>query len=282
MKRLQNILPEMNTSNNTELNLWKKPRILTKASDKCMFKICDGTGLIHVEKQPVDVMEICKCREYKQQVRKIKSAGIPVDYLDKKMNDFKIEMYKNTESISLASFAKQAVTGYLDRYREFEKMGKGFYFYSQTKGSGKSLLSIIISNELIMKYDLNALYISVVDMLTEMKAKISQKNPEVGVYELIETVKKADLLVLDDLGLEKATEWSEEVLTQILDERMNYRRPTIITSNISMMALERKYPAGRIKSRIEKMTFPIRMPEESIREILSKQENDKMAEMLFN
>lgn len=161
-------------------------------------------------------------------------------------------------------------------------MGKGFYFYSQTKGSGKSLLSMIIANELIKRYELNALYISVVNMLTELKNKMNQSNSKVGVYDLIESFKKADLLILDDLGVEKATEWSEEILTQILDDRMNYRRPTIITSNVSVEGLERKYPAGRIKSRIEKLTFPLRLPEESVRETLSKQDNEKMAQMLFN
>jgi DNA replication protein DnaC len=40
--------------------------------------------------------------------------------------------------------------------------------------------------------------------------------------------------------------------------------------------LDRKYLSGRIKSRVEKMTFPIPMPEESVRSILSKQENDKV------
>lgn len=283
MKKIQTILPKMSTSNDTEPNLWKKQRILTEASDKCMFRKCDGSGLIHIEEEPgYEVMKICKCREYKQQLRKIKSAGIPTDYLDKEMDDFKIDIYKHEQSVGMASYAKQAATGYLDRYREFENMGKGFYFYSQTKGSGKSLLSIIISNELIKKYELNALYISVVNMLTEMKHRITQKNSNVGVYDLIESCKKAEMLVLDDLGVEKATEWSEEILTQILDERMNYRRPTIITSNVSVQALEKKYSAGRIKSRIEKMTFPIPMPEESVRKTLSSRENDIMAEMLFN
>ncbi|SUJ03199.1 Primosomal protein DnaI [Sporosarcina pasteurii] len=273
----------MNISKDMNPKSYEKPRILTKASDKCIFRICDGRGQIHQENKPGDdYMVICQCRKYKQQLRKIKSAGIPTDYTDKTMNDFKIDMYETDYSVRLAKYAKQAVTGYLDRYQEFEDMGKGFYFYSQTKGSGKSLLSMIIANELIKRYELNALYISVVNMLTELKNKMNQSNSKVGVYDLIESFKKADLLILDDLGVEKATEWSEEILTQILDDRMNYRRPTIITSNVSVEGLERKYPAGRIKSRIEKLTFPLRLPEESVRETLSKQDNEKMAQMLFN
>ncbi len=43
-------------------------------------------------------------------------------------------------------------------------MGKGLYFYSNTKGSGKTLLSIAITNELIIKYKIKSMYISVVNM----------------------------------------------------------------------------------------------------------------------
>jgi DNA replication protein DnaC len=39
-------------------------------------------------------------------------------------------------------------------------------------------------------------------------------------------------------------------------------------------------PAGRIKSRIEKMAFPVVMPEESVRKIISEQENEEILKML--
>ncbi|WP_336824562.1 hypothetical protein [Sporosarcina sp. USHLN248] len=98
----------------------------------------------------------------------------------------------------------------------------------------------------------------------------------------MESFKQAPVLVMDDLGVEKTTGWSEEILTQILDERMSYKRPTIITSNMSIRLLQKKYPAGRIKSRIEKMTYPVVMPEASVREIISKKENEKIAMMFLS
>ncbi len=62
---------------------------------------------------------------------------------------------------------------------------------------------------------------------------------------------------------------------------MSYKRPTIITSNMPIQSLQKKYPAGRIKSRIEKMTFQVVMPEESVRAILANLENDEIAKMFF-
>lgn len=89
------------------------------------------------------------------------------------------------------------------------------------------------------------------------------------------------LLVIDDLGVEKVSDWSEEMFTQILDERMSNYRPTIITSNFSISQLSKKYKMGRVNNRIEKMAFPIAMPEESVRSKLAKKENDEIAKLFF-
>lgn len=224
---------------------------------------------------------MCKCREYKELLRKIKTARIPDENLDKRINDFDTKIYQVKKSVEVAQYAKRIATRYVEQYLEMEDMGKGLYFYSNTKGSGKTLLSIAIINELIIKYKINPMYISVVNMLNEMKHSFSNKDSNGNFYNLMETFKQVPLLLMDDLGVEKPTDWSEEVLTQILDERMSYKRPTIITSNMPIQSLQKKYPAGRIRSRIEKMTFPVVMPEESVREIISKQENDEIAKMFL-
>ena len=279
MELFQKILKGTNYSGNSRPESLKGPRKLTKPSDKCFYKECDGSGINHwLDENHKDIGVICKCVNYKKKLRKFRSAGIPNDFMGKRLNDFDVDVYEMESSKEQAFFAKKAVTGYLEQYHEFHKMGKGFYFYSQTKGSGKSLLSLIVGNELIEKYKLDIVYITVVSMLAEMKNEINKGK---GVYDLIEHYKNADVLILDDLGMEKVTEWSEEILTQIMDDRMNYKKPIIITSNIAIEELDEKYPGGRLKSRIERLSLPIRMPEESVRKILSKQENREMARMLF-
>lgn len=256
------------------------PGRLTKATDDCMYRECDGSGLIHVIREDgSEVMMMCICREYKDLLHKIKTARIPDEYLDKRINDFDTKIYQIKDSVRVAQYAKKIATSYVEQYLEMEDMGKGLYFYSNTKGAGKTLLSIAIVNELIIEYKIKPMYISVVNMLNEMKHSFSNNDPKRNFYNLMESFKQAPVLVMDDLGVEKTTDWSEEVLTQILDERMSYKRPTIITSNMPIRLLQKKYPAGRIKSRIEKMTFPVVMPEESVREILANQENEEIAKM---
>ncbi|MED4475447.1 ATP-binding protein [Oceanobacillus caeni] len=273
----------MNTSNDSVQPLYKMPGRLTKATDDCMYRECDGSGMIHVIREDdSEVMMMCRCREYKELLHKIKTARIPDEYLDKRINDFDAKIYQVKKSVEVAQYAKRIATRYVEQYLEMEDMGKGLYFYSNTKGAGKTLLSIAIVNELIIEYKIKSTYISVVNMLNEMKHSFSNNDPKRNFYNLMESFKQAPVLVMDDLGVEKTTDWSEEVLTQILDERMSYKRPTIITSNMPIRLLQKKYPAGRIKSRIEKMTFPVVMPEESVREIISKKENEKIAMMFLN
>ncbi|MDI7740599.1 ATP-binding protein [Lysinibacillus fusiformis] len=119
-----------------------------------------------------------------------------------------------------------------------------------------------------------------VNLLNEIKQTF-QVVEGMGTSRLIQTFKEIPLLVIDDIGVEKVSEWSEEMFTQILDERMTNFRPTVITSNFSINQLSKHYKMGRVSNRIEKMTFPIPMPEESIRSKIAQKENDKIANFFF-
>lgn len=157
-------------------------------------------------------------------------------------------------------------------------MGKGLYLFSEVKGSGKTRLAVSILNALIKKYDIRGLYISSTDLLHEIKKTFDDSNH--SAYEIIQQFTEAQLLVIDDFRVEKTTDWSEEMFTKILDDRMNYKRPTIITSNIEVNQLSKKYRAGRIESRIEKMTLPVPLPDENVRSYLAQQENERIAEFI--
>ncbi len=58
--------------------------------------------------------------------------------------------------------------------------------------------------------------------------------------EMIEALGRIDLLVIDDLGAEKRTDWSEQIIYTIIDERCSKGRSTMITTNLSLEELEKK------------------------------------------
>jgi DNA replication protein DnaC len=86
-----------------------------------------------------------------------------------------------------------------------------------------------------------------------MKARASFRDgAEESEEQLIERFCAPDLLVLDDLGAEKTSEYSIATLELIIDRRMRYERRTIITTNLSLEQIEAILGA-RIASRLSEM-----------------------------
>jgi DNA replication protein DnaC len=250
-------------------------------SKQCPYEQCDGTGWMFIQDdEGTCYMRECRCRYDRQITNKLKSAKVPLDFIDATVSSFKTDIYKMQESQERAMIAKKIAIKYVENYEEFKGLGKGLYLFSETKGSGKTRLAVSILNALIKKYDIRGLYISSTDLLHEIKKTFDDSNH--SAYEIIQQFTEAQLLVIDDFGVEKTTDWSEEMFTKILDDRMNYKRLTIITSNIEINQLSKKYRAGRIESRVEKMTFPVPLPDESVRSYLAQQENECIAEFIFS
>lgn len=250
-------------------------------SDKCPYKQCDGSGYIVLKNNLGEVkMAICNCRRDKELLTKFKFAKIPIDLQDCTVKEFRTDIYQVEVNRMKAEFAKRVATEFTENFHEFKDQGKGLYLYSKTTGSGKSSLAVSIANDIIRRLDVNVLYISSANMLNELKNTFDNKN---GIRELdiLNYFGNVEVLIIDDFGVEKASDWSESIFTQILEERMNYKKVTILTSNLSVEELSGKYPAGRIQSRIEKITFPLAMPEESVRSILAAEENEGLFNKIF-
>jgi len=60
------------------------------------------------------------------------------------------------------------------------------------------------------------------------------------ILEIMKTLTQADLLVLDDAGAEKCTQWTEPTLYTIIDERYTNKRSIIVTTNAGLEELEQK------------------------------------------
>ena len=82
------------------------------------------------------------------------------------------------------------------------------------------------------------------------KIRTSYKRNDDTEEQLVESLKKAAALVLDDIGAEKTTDWSFNTLFLIVDARYQADLPTIFTSNHSPDRLSERMTDGRIASRI--------------------------------
>lgn len=82
-------------------------------------------------------------------------------------------------------------------------------------------------------------------LLGEMRATFHDRS-ETTLEDVLYRVRQADVLVLDDLGAEKDTDWAKETLFQIVNDRYARRSLTIITTNLNPTDA----PTGRFWSRV--------------------------------
>ncbi|SHK39042.1 DNA replication protein DnaC [Hathewaya proteolytica DSM 3090] len=260
-------------SKNTEVH-WK---ILNATSD-CPYHECDGSGLIQMISDDGDFKtRFCKCREEKIYANRLKFANIPNEFEELTVNSFDTKVYCKQESQIIAAAAKKMTVKYITNFDKFAELGKGLYFYSTTKGSGKTRLAVSLGNALLKNNNERVKFITCSDLLKEIKNTYN-KDSKYTESQLIESINNVGVLVIDDIGVEQPTSWVSEMLFNIFDNRMKYKRITILTSNDTIEGLKHD---DRLKSRLVKMCIPIKMPEEDIRQKQGKKENEELQEFLL-
>lgn len=140
------------------------------------------------------------------------------------------------------------------------KASRDSVFLSGKTGCGKTHLAVSILREASIQDVLSAYFITVPEMLMRIRASFSPINEE-SEEEIVKKFSDYEVLVLDDLGSEKTSEFSITTLFLILDRRDRYFKRTIITSNLSLKEIEESLGA-RISSRLAGMNpLQINMPD---------------------
>ena len=127
--------------------------------------------------------------------------------------------------------------------RDFAEAPDGWVVLAGVNGCGKTHLAAAIVN---YRYKLGkpALFVVVPDFLDHLRSTFSPES-KITYDRLAETVRTAELLVLDDFGEQAGTPWAQEKLYQVINHRYNARLATVITTSCSLDELE-----GRISSRL--------------------------------
>ena len=109
---------------------------------------------------------------------------------------------------------------------------KGLYLHGNF-GTGKTYLISALFNELKSKFKIDAEIVYVPELLRKLKEDLNSVGDKLYYLENV------NVLLLDDIGAEKVTEWGrDEILGTILQTRMNKGMPTFFTSNLNITELE--------------------------------------------
>lgn len=170
-----------------------------------------------------------------RQVLMTSNAQIPIGY--KEMTFETLDNHGNERAVE---FAKGVAINATD---------KGMFLYGGT-GCGKTHIAIA-TLQTWTKHD-SGMFFTLPNLLSLLKDNMGNKE---ALDKIMGNVLNADLLVLDDLGAEKFTEWVGERMFQIINDRYINRRKTIITSNFSMEQLDERMgeQGNRIMSRVAAM-----------------------------
>lgn len=119
------------------------------------------------------------------------------------------------------------------------KESKGIFIYGKT-GVGKSYLSICLANRLV-EQGKSVAYVNTRNSISNLRGYVI--NDKDKFNDLISKMKNAELLIIDDLGNEKITDWSRDsVLYEVLDYRLrNKKTKIIINSNYTLKELKELY-----------------------------------------
>lgn len=114
-------------------------------------------------------------------------------------------------------------------------------------GTGKTHLALAIAWGWLESGRGTVFYYQVEELLDALRAGYNTRDPTATehIYGILNLAMTASLLVLDDLGAEKSTEWAEAKLDEIVDNRYINRRPMVVTTNLGMSSL-----APRISDRL--------------------------------
>ncbi len=112
-----------------------------------------------------------------------------------------------------------------------KKSIKGFWLWGSNE-SGKSFATIALLN-MLSKEGKKVSFVNMSDLL--LSAQKSMNDYNTSTMEIIEKIKKSDVIVLDDIGSERPTPWfKENVLLPIIDYRVKSNKTTIFTSNVNI------------------------------------------------
>lgn len=206
----------------------------------------------------VTVRCVCKCeseereriqkqKEYEEEMRRIERLRV-ASLMDAKLEAATLKTFTIKEdNKKLYTIVKN----YVENFDTFYKSNRGLLFWGSV-GTGKSYAAACIANELLNRR------IPVVITAFVKVLQVIQNNTE-NETEFVNRLCAARLLIIDDLGTERNTDYALEKVYNVIDSRYRTGKPLILTTNLNLqdMQMTQDIRYQRIYDRIFEMCHPV-------------------------
>jgi len=183
---------------------------------------CHGTGWDRVERGGVFGVVRCECIKSSRLDRLLANANIPLRYEHCELNNFD-NPFQNRST----EMARIAAEKFADEYPMAQPFG---LLFMGPQGNGKTHLSVGIIKRLIRQKSIPCLFCTFPELLKEIQDSwnpVSQSSEMSLLTPVLSTV----VLVLDELGAQKPSDWVRDQVAYILNYRYNENKVTIVTTN---------------------------------------------------
>jgi len=190
-----------------------------KTSAAAICPKCNGSGW-----EPSEIagkVRRCRCLESVRVERLLAEARIP-----KRYEHCDLESYKPYNDDESQKRAKGFVQHFIKQYPQTD----GGLMFLGPCGVGKTHLAVALLKQVIREKGDSGLFYDFRDLLREIQASWNSVS-QASEMEVLRPVLEAKVLVLDELGANKPTEWVRDTIAHIINCRYNDKRLTVFTSN---------------------------------------------------
>lgn len=195
--------------------------LVSLQKNQCEF--CRDTGWEFVDNKGV---RPCRCRSVDRRAQLSNASRIPKRYENCCFDNYHPQGSPSTQSFLTQAYALRDSKHLVD---EYPNLDIGLLFIGPC-GVGKTHLATAIISALIKQKGIFGLFYDFRDLLKEIQDSYNpiSQNSELRV---LSPIYEAEVLVLDELGASKPTDWVRDTMTQIINKRYNDKKVTIFTSN---------------------------------------------------
>lgn len=191
--------------------------------------------------------------------------------MDERLRDVSFDSFRKTND---NAYNLKLCLRYANHFDEMLAKNQGLLFYGGV-GTGKTFAAACIANQLLNQR-IPVIMTSFVKLLESMQGFSEDDSV------LIARLNRAKLLIIDDLGAERSTDYALEKVYDIVDSRYRAKLPIILTTNLSMTELKESTDIRytRIYDRIFEMCYPMQFKGQSWRKVEAARRFDAMKNFL--